>query len=151
MRPNCYDNAEVFCTGLTLWKERRLPPDVERVFCDVLRSIVWMATMMLVKEKKYAHRRQAFCSEDVQSLLVLHALEKAKTHEIDTSVPRTAINFFVTATQNRLRDLDGFLARRRHFSLSTGPDLDFLTQCRDFFGEKRTKERDGKANTQTIV
>ena len=137
MMINAYDNAPAFCQAVDMWKKRALDPKTERLFSDVLSSICWMGACLLSKKKEFSGYKILFLSADTQAALVLHALEKTRTMDIDTAHPKRAVNYYINMAQNYLRDLADKCRRRKDFQRIEKVDPNAASVCSDLFGEKR--------------
>lgn len=145
---NAYDNAAALCEACILWKAGILPPSLEHLFYEVLRSICYMGTALLVKEPAYRKRTLEWQQPDVQSLLLAHLLTKIKSTELKTDEPKQVVNLLLRATQNRLRDLHGYQERRKNFVTTTtaNPDISGL-QAADMAGQVRARPLNPKVST----
>lgn len=145
---NAYEQASALCEAITLWKAGALPPSLERLFYDVLRSTCYMGTVLLVKEAKYRKHTVEWQQPDVQSLLLSHALTKIKSTELKTDQPKQVVNLLLRVIQNRLRDLHGYQERRKNFVTTTSVDIDTAAlRHSDISGQTRTKPVNSKINT----
>ena len=145
--PNAFDHADVFCVALRLRRIGKCPPDVERVFCDVLSSIVQMATALLLKTRKYCRYSRGWFQADVQSMMLLYALQALHSQHLDTADPKRVINYLISTTKNRLRNLAAYAERRKDFNVTFDVDLDAGLQCSDIMGEKRSRQPSAKVTT----
>lgn len=139
MRKNAFDNATAFCDAVDMWKQHALDPVTGRLFSEVLGSICWMAACLLCRQKEFNGYKALFLSADIQALLVLHALEKTRTVDVDTAHPKRAVNYYINMAQNRLRDEADKLRRRKRagFERVEAVDPNAATVCTDIFGEHR--------------
>lgn len=145
---NAYENATVLCEAIVLWKAGALPPSLERLFYDVLRSTCYMGTILLVKETKYRRHTVEWQQPDVQSMLLTHLLTKIKSTELKTDQPKQVINLLLRVIQNRLRDLHAYQDRRKNFVTTTFVDIDAAAlRHSDMSGQIRTKPVNSKINT----
>ena len=145
---NAYDNAPALCEACLLWKAGALPPSLERIFYDVLRSICYMGAALLVKEPAYRKRTVEWQQPDVQSMLLTHLLTKIKSTELRTDNPKQVVNLLLHATQNRLRDLHGYQERRKNFITTTSVDPDISgLQAADMAGQLRARPANPKVST----
>lgn len=148
MYVNAYDNAAILCEACTLWKANRLPPALERLFYEVLRSVCHMGTTLLVREPTYRKHTLEWAQPDIQSLLLSHLLTKIKSTELKTDQPKQVINLLLRVIQNRLRDLHGYQERRKGFVVTTVADFDnSALRQRDISGQVRNKAVNAKVNT----
>ena len=139
MMINAYEEAPAFCQAVDMWKKHALDPKTERLFSDVLSSICWMGACLLSKKKEFAGYKTLFLSADLQASLVLHALEKTRTMNVDTSNPKRAVNYYINMTQNYLRDLADKCRRRKRagFERIEAIDPNAAAECSDIYGERR--------------
>lgn len=148
MLPNPYENAESLCVALTLWKAGVLPTSLEKLFYDVLRSICYMGTALLVREVKFRKRTQEWYQPDIQSLLLTHLLVKIKSADLELDKPKAVVNYLLRSVQNRLRDLHAYQDRRKDFVVTTGVDLNTSAlHHSDIGGEIRRHSANCKINT----
>lgn len=106
-----------------------------------------MATALLSRTKKFRKYRLLWIQEDVQSMLVLYALRAIAEQDIDTSNPKSVINYLVNATQNRLRNLAAYMERRKDFNVTFDVDIETGLIVSDFNGERRTRIPNAKTVT----
>lgn len=148
---NAYEQAPALCEACILWKGGILPPSLERLFYEVLRSICYMGTALLVKEPAYRKRTLEWQQPDVQSLLLAHLLTKIKSTELKTDEPKQVVNLLLRATQNRLRDLHGYQERRKNFVTTTTVNIDIAgLQQSDMAGQVRARPANSRVNTNNI-
>lgn len=145
---NAYENAAALCESCVLWKAGMLPPSLERIFYEVLRSICYMGTALLVREPAYRRHTTEWQQPDVQSMLLTHLLTKIKSTELRTDQPKQVVNLLLRMTQNRLRDLHGYAERRKGFVTTTtaNPDISGL-QAADMAGQVRARPLNPKVST----
>lgn len=148
---NAYEQAPALCEACILWKGGILPPSLERFFYEVLRSICYMGTALLVKEPAYRKRTLEWQQPDVQSLLLAHLLTKIKSTELKTDEPKQVVNLLLRVTQNRLRDLHGYQERRKNFVTTTTVNIDIAgLQHSDMAGQVRARPANSRVNTNNI-
>lgn len=144
-------NMDAFCVALRLRRIHKCPPDIERLFCDILRRIIWMGTVLLSRKKKYRRYRVVFYSEDVQSGLTLHILEGLQKTRVDTKIPRRVVNLIIRSTQNHLRNLALHMDRFSDVVLITDYRFDDAgTVRRSFWGDIRRQPPGRKVQGDNI-
>lgn len=100
---NCWDNADALAMAVRLRKSNNCPADIDNLYGEIVKSMVNMATLLLIRCPKYSSHAAEFLSEDVQSTMLLHALT-ALERDVDTKSPRKLVNYTVKVVQNRLRN-----------------------------------------------
>lgn len=102
---NVWDEANILPAAIRLRRANRCPGDIDDLYGEIMRNIVYMASVLLPKEDpRYECHREEFVSEDVQSAMLLQALSAAEKY-IDTRKSGSAIvNYITKAVQNRLRN-----------------------------------------------
>lgn len=145
---NAYENAPALCEAIISWQARRLPPSLEKPFYDVLQSIAFMATALLIRIPKFRKHSIEWKSFDIQAMLVAHLLGVIRTKDLELDKPKAVVNYLLRSVQNRLRDLHAYQDRRKDFVVTTGVDLNTSAlHHSDIGGEIRRHSANCKINT----
>ena len=149
---NCWEHADALAMAVRLRKSNKCPGDIDNLYGEIVRSMVNMATLLLLRCPKFTRHASEFMSEDVQSSMLLHALT-ALERDVDTQSPRKLVNYTVKVVQNRLRNYVRDTSKR-------SSKLEMLTESQlgcDIFdvgpvgcnleGEKILTEKSSKVDT----
>lgn len=103
-RINCWDNADALLMAIRLRKTNKCPVDIDNLYGEIVKSLVNMATELLLKSPSYQSYGKEFRSEDVQMTMLVHALTALEKNADTTKEPKAVVNYAVKTVQNRLRN-----------------------------------------------
>lgn len=148
---NVWDEAGILPMAIRLRKAGKCPPEIEKLYGEIIISLVLMATRLLPKkEPKYEKHLSAMMDYDVQMKMVAVSLQVAETKADTTKNPRAVANYLVKSVQNRLKNwVRDTTNRKVKAEMVTESDLEFdiaeygETAC-DLEGRKVYREKDMK-------
>lgn len=106
-------DCELFVIAVRLHRKRNLPPELERVFGEILVQIVRMSTFLLMrKNPKYLTFRSLFLDPETQSGMLVNALSALGSADLRRK-PESVVGLLVTTVQNRLRNYARDCCRRQ--------------------------------------
>ena len=133
---NPWDNADALLMCVRLRRKGIILPDVDALFAEVLKSIILMATrLLIIDDPRFASKRDFLFDYETQTDVLLQVLTKLNKAKLRSS--KSFVNWIVKASQNALRNIvrDSTRLKRTGTLLGDGDvDLDFIGYCRDFYG-----------------
>ena len=142
MTQNPWENADALLMCVRLRRKGIILPDVDALFAEVLKSIILMATrLLIIDDPRFASKRDFLFDYETQTDVLLQVLTKLNKAKLRSS--KSFVNWIVKASQNALRNIvrDSTRLKRTGTLLGEGDvDLDFIGYCRDFYGNIYKRE-----------